>query len=372
MLHNLLPTNNPVMRENAITSFSCLLVQKVSHHGTLFLFQKRLKFVYANGVDDENSNLQYTDITSVEVESRLAHAMNNLTISTSDQSFLFSGLHEAQIVKDLITLLQEEIKQPKSSIGFTSVKDNNPTIKWADLENPTLLYSTTLPAPMSTLYPFIEKKDSFLELYSSAGNEEIKIGEWEQKEGYVERTVDYLKLVVLPVLGKNLIKVSETQRMFHLDGKIAIGIISDLGKTPYADCFDPQVQMFFVDNGDKVEYLVMFEMIWSSEPFVKSIIQSKTTDEIRLFYSSYGKQLIRELGGGEESEDATKGEEEANNEDDFGKTRKIYKISIICLLVMLVLSITIKYWPRGHFHIGYHGLGKFLALIVFFMLLIFF
>ncbi|OHT04162.1 hypothetical protein TRFO_06493 [Tritrichomonas foetus] len=356
---------------DAITAFNCFLVQKVSHHGSLCLFPKHLVFMYSNGELDKDANFEYTAISELIVETRLAHAMNNLEIRVGDQSFLFSGLHEAQAVKDLITLLQQTISTPKITYGFAHSDDNK--VQWQDLENPILLCSITIPANIATVMAQIESKDSFFELLNWAGNEEIVMSEWVEKDGFKERIIDYNKLVVLPVLGKNLIKVSETHRLFDLGNKKAIVVISDLGKTPYADCFDPIVQMFFEDNGDKVEFVVKFEMLWSSEPFVKSIIQTKTTDEIRATYTQFGKQLVTELGGS--TEEAENNEEE-NAEDDFSKTRKIYKISIIILIIFLLATILFKYFYKGkrlqaNWQL-YQILVKLLMATMFFMLLIFF
>ena len=354
---------------NLITSFNCFLVQKVSHHGSLCLYPRHVVFVYSSGENDKDTNFEYTAISDVIVETRFAHAMNNLEIRVGEQSFLFSGLHEAQAVKDLITMMQQNISNPKISYGF--VKSDSNAVQWQDLENPTLLCSVSIPTTMQNFLPVIEGKDSFSELLRGAGNEEVVISDWEEKDGYRERVIDYLKLVVLPVLGKNLIKVSETQRLFDLGNKKAIHVISDLGKTPYADCFDPVVQLFFEDAGDKVEFSVKFEMLWSSEPFVKSIIQNKTTDEIRALYTTFGKQLLSEAGASTEEGETN---EEENAEDDFSKTRKIYKISIIALIILIFITLLIKLRPRGGERMFrlYQILMKTISLAMFMLLLLFF
>lgn len=355
---------------SAITTFSCFLVQKVSHHGTLEVHPDKLSFVYTGGEEDSNTNIDYSSITEVNVETRLAHAMNNLEVHTGDQTYLFTGLHEAQAVKDLIIILQQAISKPKITYGFTNTGEN--TVQWKDLEDPILLYQCTLPANMEAVSQRILSKDFFIDLYGSVGNEDILINEWEEKDGFMERRIDYAKLVVLPVLGKNLIKVSETQRLFDLGKGKAIAVISNLGKTPYCECFDPQVQLFFEDNGDKVEFLVKFQMVWSSEPFVKSIIDSKTTTEIRAFYSDMGKQLQRELGGSAEEAENQEDEDEKKLEDEFSKTRIIYKLAIILLLVILFVCVAFKYKKReGNQHFLFF-LWKTSILLTFFVLLVFF
>lgn len=358
-------------QSNLITTYSCFLVQKVSHHGTLEVYPTKLSFVYTGGEDDKNASIDYTSITDIIVETRLAHAMNNLEVHAGDQIYLFTGLHEAQSVKEMINLMKQAIDKPKVSYGFTNTGEN--TVEWKDLEDPILLYSCTIPNNMAAVNSRILSKDFFIDLYGSVGNEDISINEWDEKDGFMERRIDYAKLVVLPVLGKNLIKVSETQRLFDLGNRKAIAVISNLGKTPFCECFDPQVQLFFEDKGEKVEFLVKFQMIWSSEPFVKSIIDNKTTTEIRAFYTDMGKQLLRELGGSAEDAEKKEEEEEKKLEDDFARTRKIYKLSIILLLVFLFIAISLKYRRKGIKH--HHYVLFFFKMALFFLfltLLIFF
>lgn len=359
-----------MLQDRVITTFSCFLVQKVSHHGTLEIHPEKLAFVYTGGEEDSRQIIDYSTITDVNVETRFAHAMNNLEVHVGDQTFLFTGLHEAQAVKDLITLLQKSLSKPKITYGFTNTGEN--TVQWKDLEDPILLFQCTIPNNMSAVNSTILSKEFFIDLYSSVGNEDISINEWSEKDGFLERTIDYAKLVVLPVLGKNLIKVSETQRLFDLGNRKAIAVISNLGKTPYCECFDPQLQLFFEDKGDKVEFLVKFQMVWSSEPFVKSIIDSKTTTEIRAFYSGMGKQLLRELGGSSEDAEKNDEEDEQKLEDEFSKTRKMYKLAIIALIVILLLSFAFKYKMRQSNEQFLYFLWKMVVLVTFFVFLLFF
>lgn len=357
-------------QESLISSFSCFLVQKVSHHGTLEIYPTKICFIYTGSEDNSKTNIDFSNITDIIVETRFAHAMNNLEIRVDDQSYLFTGLHEAQSVKDMINIMKQALEHPRVSYGFTNTGEN--TVQWKDLEDPILLYSCTVPANMAAVSSRILSKDFFIDLYGSVGNEDISINDWEEKDGYMERRIDYAKLVVLPVLGKNLIKVSETQLLFDLGNRKAIAVISNLGKTPFCECFDPQVQLFFDDKGDKVEFLVKFQMIWSSEPFVKSIIDNKTTTEIRAFYKDMGKQLLRELGGQTDEAEKREEEEEKKLEDDFAKTRKIYKLVIILLLVNLFFVVAHKYRKRGKKQHYIFFLWKMFMFFIFLLLLIFF
>lgn len=367
MLAGFLP-QEPAKRRDAIAGFKGFLVQKVSHNGTLYLYQDHFVFAYASGEDEKDTEVSFDSITDIIVESRLAHAMNNLEVRCKDQTFLFTGIHEAKAVKDMIMLMREHKKNPKPTYGFARTGEK--TVEWEDLTNPILMCSATIPANISAVMQQIEQKDIFWELYKSGGNEDIVFSEWVEMDGYKERSITYNKCVVLPVLGKNMIKVIEYQRLFNLNGQYAIHVVSDLGKTPYANCFDPVVQIFFVDNGDKVEYLVKFEMIWSSEPFVKSIIQTKTTDEIREQYISFGQQLVREFGGGADVDEEKTAEQ--SSVDDFGKTRKIYKIVIITLVAILLLVLLFKHRKKYGWGISWGLFTKLVFIGMFFVLLIFF
>jgi hypothetical protein len=170
------------------------------------------------------------------------------------------------------------------------------------------------------------------------------------------------------------VKVVEKQRLFQMDGKFGIMVVSDLGKTPYAKSFDPLVQIMFVENGDRVEYLARWEMVWKNHPFVKSIIQNKTQEEIKELYYKYGQKLIGDLGGQveEEGDGEGDGDKEGPPEDDFAKPRAIYKIVIIALNVVLLLVIWIQHGRKRGFGISAHGLMTFLVILTFFGLLVFF
>lgn len=357
-------------QESLIVSYNCFLVQKVSHYGSLQFRQRTLTFVYANGESDKNADFEYQDISDVHVETRFTNAISNLEIrSNDDRTFLFSGLHEAPLVKDLILLLKETTMKPKISYGFMNSHKN--AVQFQPLDDPVILTSCMVPANFAAVTSRIESKDTFADHLTHVGNENVVLSDWVQKDGYQERTITYDKTVVLPILGKNLIKIVETHHLFQSDKKWIIDCFSDLGKTPYADCFSPRVQLFFEDKGDNTEFICNFEMLWSSEPFVKSIILNKTTTETRDAYIQFGKQLITEVGGNadDENDDAKNAQE---IEDEFGKTRKLYKIFIIALLCLTFISILLKYRTRTTTYTFYRLIMKLFTMITFMMFLIFF
>jgi hypothetical protein len=297
--------------------------------------------------------------------------MNNFEIRCKDsQTYLFAGLHEASSVKELITLAQQHKKDPKSTYGFTNTGSH--TVHWEELANPSLLVSATLPGSLSAVLQQVEQKETILSFYQSTGLEDVNVGTWVQMDGFRERSISYKKWISIPVLGKNVVSVIERQRLFQLDGKFVIAVFSDLGKTPYAKCFCPLVQVQYIENGDKVEYLVKFEMIWTSSPFVKGIIQNKTQEEIREIYGKFSQRLVSDLGGSPEADDASVQENEKNEEDDFAKTRAIYKIVIICLIVILLLVIWVQHGRKRGFGLSMHGLMTFIVICFFFALLVFF
>ena len=277
-----------------ISTYNCFCVQKVSHHGVLKIYQEKISFIFTGGEEYNNYHIDYYSIKKIQVEDHFAQSMNSLEIHTDEQIHKFTGLQEAQQVKDLIGLTQQMYLKPKLSYGFTG--SCSTIVEWKDLENPILLYSCKIPNNMDSVYQTLLSKDFFYELYGSFGDEEIVIDDWSDKEGFKERKISFVKFLNLPVIGKTTVNVSETQRLFDLDKNKAIAVILDLGKTPYADCFDPKVQLLFEDKGDYIEYLAKFQIIWLSQPLVKSIIDNKTTSNIRQFYTDMGTQLLRELG----------------------------------------------------------------------------
>lgn len=332
--------------EDVLVSYSCFIIRKVSHHGTLSLTKTQIKFNFSSG-EEEEVVIKLSDVSSVNVEKHLVGAVSNLAIQTEEETFFFSGVHEADTIKDYITLLQSQLEKVSPSYGFVSEASEEEQVKWTPLANPVMLVSSSIPAPMATVRQIVENPQSYFDLYSSIGNEDIKISEWEQNSGYRERTIEYMKLVIMPVLGKNLIHVIEYQRLFELDGGFGIHVISDLGKTPYADCFDPFVQIIIMDKGETTDLTVNLEIVWSSQPFVKSIIESQTSGNIKELYFKWVKDISKSVGADDADTQEDKNENENAGEDKFLKTKMIYKIAIIVLSVILIGLYTWRVWPKG-------------------------
>ena len=330
--------------EDLITSFKCLYVHSVANHGILKLFSNHLIFTFAGGKDVLTTDTKYSDIEDVIVSDHCAHAMNNLEIKTiQNNSLLFSGIQNPQQAKELILLIKKQLSELTNTFGLTPEPENSSTVKFKPLENPKQVNNIILPASFSTVTSCVMGKEVIQEVYASFGNEDIVIGDWIPCDGYQERRIDYKKLVILPVLGKNLIQVAEFQKLFELDGKICIHVDSDLGKTPYCDCFDPKVQMFFSDKGGTTEFVVNFEMIWSSEPFVKSIIDNKTTAEITTTYKEVGKAYSKAVGGKTTEETDKKEETPENSEEKFKITKIIYMVFIWILIITIFIISLYRY-----------------------------
>jgi hypothetical protein len=317
----------------------------------------------------------YDSITEVLVESRLARAMNNVEIRVRDSpSLQFTGLHEAEAVKAIVTLAQDHKKEPRPSYGFvkSAKKMKGKVAEWEELPDPILIVSASLPAPFATVQQFVEAREPYYAFLREMGNEDVQMGEWQQRNGYRERIATYDKIVILPVLGKNLIKMIEKHQLFQWENRFFIRIVSDLGKTPYCKYFDPRCQLRFTADGDKTEFVVKFQMVWSGEPFVKSIIQHKTTTETKAHYAKYLALLSKEFGGGAETEETeTKDEAAGGGNDDFGKTRKIYKIAIIALIATLLFCIWFKHGRRSGFRMTPRAWMTLLVILLFFVFLIF-
>lgn len=355
-----------MIKGGPITSYTCFCVQKVSHHGILEVHQEKISFIFTGGADYEHVHLDYYMIKKIEVEDHYADTMNSLEIHTNDQVHRFTGLREVHQIKDLIILAQQSYIKPKISYGFTGTNVNS--TQWKELDDPVLLYSCIIPNNMNAVCQQLLSKDFFYELYGSFGDEEIVIDDWNETESYKERKISFVKFLVLPVIGKQFVKVSETQYLYDLDKNKAIAVILNLGKTPYADCFDPQVQLLFEDNGDSVEFIANFKIKWLSQPLVKSIIDNKTTSNIRQFYTDMGKQLLRELSPKKSKKEEKKDKvilDKANRK--LQNVEMAYKIAIIVLIGVLLLAVWFKYANREGER--FLPLWKLVVLIFFFVCL---
>lgn len=353
--------------DDVITKFSCFLVQKVSSYGSLVLRTNTISFNFANN-KEKDIVIDYTAITHVSAETRFGDAITNFEIQVNDESYNFSGIHEVKALSDLIKLRQQQLTEPKVSIGFIPQDKNRVT--WRELNDPILLYTCMIPTTLDNVKEQILNKTFFNEVYSDAGSLNVNLEEWAAKNGFKERTIFYNKILVLPLFGKKLLHLNELQRFFDWNKKFGIAVVSDLGDTPFAECFDPQVNLIFEEKNGQVEFLCQLEVVWSKSPAIKSIIQNQTVTSIKEFYSGLGKKLLRMFGSNEEEEE--KEDEMQKYQDQFAKTRKIYKIVILALLLILFLVSNIKYRNKCVKNLIVHLFVKFIVFAQFILLLIFF
>ncbi|KAK8899763.1 hypothetical protein M9Y10_002085 [Tritrichomonas musculus] len=354
--------------DDYITKFSCFLVQKVSNYGSLVLRTNTISFIFANH-KEKDIVIDYKSITDFNAQTRFGDAITNFDIRVKDQLYSFSGIHEVQQLNDLIKLRQQQLTEPKITYGFVNQDKNK--VQWRELNDPILLYSCMVPATFDQVKEQILNKSFFSEVYSDNGSMNVNLEEWTEKNGYKERTIFYNKMLILPLFGKKLLNLSELQRLFIINPtKIGISVLSDLGNTPFAECFDPQVELTFEDKGNSVEFICKLDVVWSKNPAIKSIIQNQTVTSIKEFYSCLGKKLLK-MFGAEEEEDQKEDEME-KYQDEFSKTRKIYKIIIIALLVILFLTCNLKYRNNIDHNKFFHFIIKAIVLSQFLLLLIFF
>lgn len=368
--------------EEIIRTINCFSIQKVSNHGAIVLYQSRITFVYENGVEDLDFDFMYSDISDVRVEAGYLRATDILKIDANEKTFQFNGIKEIEEVKHLINLLKQHNSNPEIDYGFRNMGVKKR--EWKDIEDPILLCSYQLPANMKTVTEIMMGEDFFVELYTACESENIIIDEWNQKDDYKERTIHYQKTINIPFMGKSIIQIAETQLLYNFPNKMAIEIVSDLGKTPFADCFDPQAQLIFEDKGDTVDFLVNYKMVWVKEPAFKNIIDSRTTEANRVFYQGFGKQLLRELGASDGKNDADKKNGESNEKTEnvektdepdesekeamhYAKLKMIYKLIIIVLLLMLIFAFLHRYKKTEPIFFSF---WKFVNLTVFIILLI--
>jgi hypothetical protein len=129
-------------------------------------------------------------------------------------------------------------------------------------------------------------------------------------------------------------------------------------------------------NEDSVELSVLCDIIWYKSPFVKNIIQSTTIDETKKQFVHWYHQLQQDLLGKEgegEAQSAPPAEDlRAQADEKFNKIRRLYKISILILLLIVVLTIVRWNWPKGGLHFGLAMFFKLGVLIFFDLVLIFF
>ncbi|KAH0795100.1 hypothetical protein GPJ56_000943 [Histomonas meleagridis] len=352
-----------------VAKYHCFYISKISLSTTLCLHQGFIDF--ESGNSNDKIYITYSEIKEVAADKGIGSAVNNLEIKTKNRSYLFSGLHEAESIKELITLLQLNDKAVQPLYGFTS--NNQEVIEYKELNDPKEVVKKTLNFPFQTVVDLIRKKEFMDDFFLSTGNEDVHTSDFTKLDTCDERDINYLKLIVVPVFGKNLTKVREIQRFFTFDGKMIISVTSELGKTPYAECFDPLVQVVFVDNGNKTEFSVLFEMFWKSQPTFKNIIQTQTEKGIKDSYEAMIKKIITDLGGDAEGgEETPENNEENEKSNDMTNVVRIFKVSILLLIVAFLVIVIRKNWPKDGMHLNSHVLFAILSFVLFDALLLYF
>ena len=322
--------------EEVIEEYPCYFVQKISHAGTLFLYQKRIVFKYADGSEENATSISYSSITNVKASSMLVNSVNSLIVSTKDTDFTFTSLQDREEICSLIQLMKSLSNDTSKSFGFTSDESSG----FPTLENPVLLGSYTLDLPLSRVRELVIDSDEIiLDLYKEIGNENMNPSGWEHNL----KTLSYNKCVAIPVLGKQMIPVKEFKHLYERDNGLYIYITTDLGTTPYADCFDTFVLMHFKDDNGKTVVTVENDIVWSKTPFVKSIVETSTISEVRAQYDRLFEIVVERTGGST----AQHANQPVPSDDKFAKTRRMYKIIIIVLFCVLALVILWREWPAG-------------------------
>lgn len=346
----------------------CFYVSKLSYPATIRLYPTFLTINASNKDQNMKQPIFYIDINDVIVDNMFGSTVGNLEIQTNNKKYLLSGLHGAEKFKIMIKLLKINEENPMKHYGFITPVDT--VVKYTELKNPKLLFSNFIESSYQTVIQHLKKKETIEEFYKTCGNEEIVTSDWKQFDDYEERIIDFLKLVKIPIVGDTLIKVREIQRLFEFPGKTVMVVVSELGETPYADTFDPLQQIEFYDQGSKVEYKVLFEMFWRSQPTFKNIIATSTEKGIKDTYVQLYKTIVQGLGGNAEDTDNNNTTE--SNEDNFNSTKRIYKIAIIILTLLLIICIMIKKWPENGIHFGYKPFFSIFSMIIFFVYLFYF
>jgi hypothetical protein len=359
--------------KNRIRSCPCFLVQKVSHNGSLVIYRDQVSFYYANGQEFADARIPFSTITEMIVGTSLASAMNTIEFRVGDKCLSFSGLRDAASIKDLITLLQQLSNRQSDSFGFSRVQ----TVMIETMVNPTLICSYTIPLPFEKVTDYLETKESYASVLSWMGQEDIAMGDWVEKAGYRERMNQYNRIIT--VFGRTVIPVTETHRVFVEDGVWTCSLRPDLKKIPYGNSFEAYEHVIVRNNEDSVEFIVKCDIIWYKSPFVKGVIQTTTLSEVQKQFVHWYHQLQQDLlgkSGGEEGtggSDGGQGSDKGGDEEaKFNKIRRLYKITIIILLLSVLLTIMRWNWPREGWRIGFWLIFKMVVFGFFILVLMFF
>ena len=143
---------------DVIRKFDCFLIQKVSSNGSLVLHSKTISFEFTNK-NLKKLIFDYKSITNTSIQTNFKEAITNFEISVGDETYNFSGVHDVQVLNDMINLRKKIITEPKIDYGFINQDKNK--ITFTNLNNPNLLYSCMIPATFKQIKEQILSKNFF-------------------------------------------------------------------------------------------------------------------------------------------------------------------------------------------------------------------
>lgn len=89
--------------DDVIRKFSCFLIQKVSSNGCLVLHSKTISFEFTNK-NLKKLIFDYKSITNTSIQTNFKEAITNFEITVGDETYNFSGVHDVQVLNDMINL----------------------------------------------------------------------------------------------------------------------------------------------------------------------------------------------------------------------------------------------------------------------------
>lgn len=309
-------------------TFNCFIAHDLTlQYGKLELLEDDLHFKYVF-CDNKHEYFKYDTITKIEIDKKLRNQIQILGIIIGKEKYRFLGLHEIDYITSEIRKHQknsepetipssksveilDKAKQPTTrcfelmncpmidlgpeskSVEIIPVM-TSPQIEFKPLLNPISLYSCTIPQQLDSVISKYLNNTAILRILNESGNRNVVISQWTENNGYNERTISYQKCVDLLILGKQYVNVVEIQQYFDLGDVKAISITTSLEHSLYSNCFDPYVQLTFRGEGQNVQFSVQFEMKWKKDMLIKNVIQSKTEEETKLFYTQLTDELFSE------------------------------------------------------------------------------
>lgn len=347
-------SSNP---EPVLTRFNCFLVQKVSHSGNLVLHPS--KIVFESSTEQVKITISIDQIKHIETQ-KVMVATNTLTISTDDQQYNFSGVHEASNFKAYVELLQKIMDERTDTHGF--VKDSKEEkIAWKPFQAPVIILDYCFNAPLSSVRPVIEDPLFFVEVNTAEKNFDITHTEWVNHGHYKERTYTYKK-----PLSIGTAYIEECQRLFQIQDGIGLHILTLVDNIPFANCFETHVQISFTENGNRTQCKVNLFILWKASFFMKSKFESSSITQCRAQYVTFSKILNTKIGA---SEDENK-EERVSFAEKFDTIKKYYKITIFVLLLILVICFLRRNWSSGKYLLSLENMFEILSLVLFLLMLI--